>query len=141
MPSYLITVAPRTAPNSSGVIQSLYLLAGAQLSAAAVERLVVELLHDPVVQQVAWRPLTQETLIPEPFSPEESEACCLEIAYRPGVTDNEGESVLEGARRLEITGLEQARALRRYLLSPDIDPRIAARDLANDLVQTTLPYP
>jgi phosphoribosylformylglycinamidine synthase len=117
------------------------LLAGAQLSTAAVERLAVELLHDPVVQQVAWRPLTPENLIPEPFGNEESAARCLEIAYRPGVTDNEGESVLEGARRLEITGLEQARALRRHLLSPDIDPQSATRDLANDLVQTALAYP
>lgn len=120
--------------------QTLYLLAGAQLDTAAVERLSAELLHDPVVQNVHWQPLG--ALGTDPFIPA-STGSVLEVAYRPGVTDNEAESVLEGARRLGIMTLEETHMLRRYLLpaTPDSPSAAqAARDFANDLVQTTLLY-
>lgn len=140
MPHYLVTVAPRATATTNHTIQALYLLAGSHLDTSAVSRMTVELLHDPVVQQAVWCPITEAALAREPFDPPGGNINCLEIAYRPGVTDNEAESVLEGARRLGLTGLEQARALRRYLLAPGTDPQAAAQELANELVQTTLVY-
>ncbi|NJM08064.1 hypothetical protein HC891_20545, partial [Candidatus Gracilibacteria bacterium] len=71
-------------------MQTLYLLAGAQLDARAVARLTLELLHDPVVQTASWRALDD---IYDERLPAAVQA--LEVAYLPGVTDNEGESVIE----------------------------------------------
>jgi phosphoribosylformylglycinamidine synthase len=139
MSHYLVTVASRETPTAPHV-EALYLLAGAQLTTAAVKRLAEELLHDPVVQRLAWCPLSEADLAVEPFAPAHPDTHLLEIAYRPGVTDNEAESVLEGARRLGVTSLEQAHTLRRYLLAPEVDPAVAVRDLSNDLIQTTLVY-
>ncbi len=135
MPAFLVTVAPREA-HSAESVQALYLLAGSDLLAVSVARLASELLHDPVVQTVAWCPLDELALAAEPAH----SAGVVELAYRPGVTDNEGESVLEGARRLGLAGLEQAHALRRYLLPPEVSPAQRAAELAIDLVQTTLAY-
>jgi phosphoribosylformylglycinamidine synthase len=132
MKIYLVTVTSREAPFG---VQTLYLLAGAQLGALVVEQLTQELLHDPVVQIVRWRAIDA---IYDEALPAGVQA--LEIAYLPGVTDNEGESVLEGARRLGVSELEHARALRRHLLAADADSTGAAGELANDLVQTTLCY-
>lgn len=140
MAHYLVTVTPRTPVNTTPIMQSLYLLAGSQLDPAAVARLTTELLHDPVIQRATWCVFNTETLQEDPNDPLPAGGHYLEIAYRPGVTDNEAESVLEGARRLGINGLDQARALRRYLLPAHIDPHVLARALANDLVQTTLIY-
>lgn len=141
MSQFLVTVALRATPtNPTPAVETLYLLAGEQLTPAAMRRLTAELLHDPVVQRAAWCPLTAADLEAEPFGPLPPDIHCLEIAYRPGVTDNEAESVLEGAHRLGLSGLTQVRTLRRYLLAPGIDPQAAARDLANELVQTTLIY-
>lgn len=140
MPHYLVIVTPRESATEGLAVQSLFLLAGSYLSADDVARMTADLLHDPVVQQAAWMPLTAEQLGVEPFDSAPTGTVCLEIAYRPGVTDNEAESVLEGARRLGPGSVEQARALRRFLLPPETDPLAAARELANDLVQTTLVY-
>ncbi|NWF81514.1 MAG: phosphoribosylformylglycinamidine synthase subunit PurL [Chloroflexi bacterium] len=137
MPHFLVTVAPRTPAARGETVHTLYLLSGPALSPATVARLGAELLHDPVVQQATWTALERAALAAEPL-PEASQV--LEIAYRPGVTDNEGEMVLEGARRLELPGLTQARALRRYLLPPGSDPATRAAELAIDLVQTSFSY-
>lgn len=136
MPQFLVTVAAREpAPGES--VEALYLLAGPDLAEAAVAQLAAGLLHDPVVQTAAWRPLSPAGLAAEPAP---AAAAVAEVAYRPGVTDNEGESVLEGARRLGVAGLAQARALRRHLLPAGVDPAARAAELAIDLVQTTLTY-
>ncbi len=140
MTHYLVTVTPRTPVHTPPIMQSLYLLAGSQLDPAAVARLTTELLHDPVIQQATWCTLHSEALQEDPGHMLPAGGHYLEIAYRPGVTDNEAESVIEGARRLGISGLEQARTLRRYLLPAHSDPEILARTLANDLVQITLIY-
>lgn len=140
MAQYLVTVTPRTVAHTLPITQSLYLLAGSQLDPDTVARLTTELLHDPVIQQATWCALNTEALQADSGNFLPPGGHYLEIAYRPGVTDNEAESVLEGARRMGISGLEQARALRRYLLPAHIDPQILAPTLANDLVQTTLIY-
>ncbi|MFV9506488.1 MAG: phosphoribosylformylglycinamidine synthase subunit PurL [Oscillochloridaceae bacterium umkhey_bin13] len=133
MAQFLVTVTPRE-HSSDEVVETLYVLAGPDLSAAAVEQLATALLHDPVVQTVRWHALTSADLAAEPAL----DCGVVEVAYRPGVTDNEGESVLEGARRLGLTGLIQARALRRFRLAATTDPATRAAELAIDLVQITL---
>ncbi len=136
MPQFLVIVAPREpAPGES--VQALYLLAGPDLADAAVARLVAGLLHDPVVQTATWLPLTRAALATEPPP---AAASVLEVAYRPGVTDNEGESIVAGARRLGEAALTQARALRRHLLPAGVSPAARGAELAIDLVQTTLAY-
>ncbi|NTU84029.1 MAG: phosphoribosylformylglycinamidine synthase subunit PurL, partial [Chloroflexales bacterium] len=137
MPQFLVTVAPREPSSGGESVHALYLLAGPTLTPDAVAQLAADLLHDPVVQSAAWRPLSREALAAEPAP---MAASIVEVAYRPGVTDNEGESVLEGARRLGVPGLAQARALRRHLLPPDVSPTTRGAELAIDLVQTTFAY-
>ncbi|MBO9338495.1 MAG: phosphoribosylformylglycinamidine synthase subunit PurL [Chloroflexus sp.] len=135
MPLYLVTVASRGIDGP----QHLYLLAGAELTPAAVTSLAEHLLHDPVVQQVHWQEVTSDQPLTDPFLPE-ADLLVIEVAYRPGVTDSEGESVVEGARRLGVRSLEHARSLRRYFLPATADPAQAAADLAIDIVQTTIAY-
>jgi phosphoribosylformylglycinamidine synthase subunit PurSL len=136
MTHYLVVVMPREPASVS--MHHLYLLAGAELTVDAVARVTHELLHDPVVQTATILPLTAAELAAA--DDVAHGAGVIEVAYRPGVTDNEGESVLAGARRLGVTQLEQARALRRYLPPLAADLQATAADLAIDLVQTTLIY-
>ena len=137
MPQFLVTVTPRTSVAQGEHVHALYLLAGSALTPATVGLLVAGLLHDPVVQAATWCPLTLAALAAEPVP---AAASVVEVAYRPGVTDNEGESALEGARRLGLSGLTQAHALRRHLLPPEVDPATRRVELAIELVQTTLTY-
>jgi phosphoribosylformylglycinamidine synthase subunit PurSL len=128
MPQYLVTVTQRETPQAGQAVGTLYLLAGAALNDHAVEQLCAQLLHDPVVQQVGWQSieaLADRTALP---------ALYAEVAYKPGVTDNEAESVLEGARRAGVSGLETVRTLRRYPLP---EPEAAA-SLYNSLIQVAL---
>ncbi len=135
MPHYLVMVTPRGGADTQPAVQSLYLLAGSALAAPAVARLTAELLHDPVVQQAHWCLIGD--LAQEEIAPTASGATTVvEIAYKPGVTDNEAESVLEGARRLGITTLQVVRTLRRHFVA---EPGAEA-ELYNDLIQTTLSY-
>ncbi|WP_129673829.1 phosphoribosylformylglycinamidine synthase subunit PurL [Candidatus Chloroploca sp. Khr17] len=137
MAQFLVTVVPREPTAYHEQLHLLYLLAGEALHAASVARLTDELLHDPVVQTATWCALDRVALATEPIV---AAAHLIEVAYRPGVTDNEGESVRIGAHRLGIEAVERARALRRYLLPPSGDPAQRASELAIDLVQTTLIY-
>ncbi|MEN9934858.1 MAG: hypothetical protein RLZZ387_1437 [Chloroflexota bacterium] len=125
---YLVTVRSRYDHHAP---QSLYLLE-ADLQAAEIDLLANELLHDPVVQTAAWS--TIDTL-PDDHGAAGS-PLVVEVAYKPGVTDNEAESVRVGAARLGITGLHVVKTLRRYSIQhPD-----EAAALANDVIQTTLTY-
>ena len=72
--------------------QHLYLLDG-ELAAPELDQLTGDLLHDPVVQQAEWHTLPQLDSAP---------GAAAEVAFKPGVTDNEAESILIGARRLGI---------------------------------------
>ncbi|PDW02868.1 phosphoribosylformylglycinamidine synthase subunit PurL [Candidatus Viridilinea mediisalina] len=134
MAQFFVTVASREATHPE-TIQTIYVLEGLALRLADVARLATELLHDPVTETVTWRALTLDELMVEPLP---AAAHMLEVAYRPGVTDNAGESVLEGARRLGIAVLDQARMVRRYLLTSGVDPAARAAELTIDLVQTSL---
>ena len=112
-----------------------YLLSG-PLDAAAAARIAGELLTDPLLDRTLVFPLDE-------LQPSDAEAdWAIDIAYRPGVTDNEGESVLLGARRAEIAGLEHVRTLRRVYLRGTLEyeqiEELAYELLANDLVEASL---
>jgi phosphoribosylformylglycinamidine synthase subunit PurSL len=124
---FLVTIGSR---RDAAAPQHLFLLDG-ELAAEDVQRLVDELLHDSVVQTAAWSPLASLD------APEAASApAIVEVAYKPGVTDNEAESVRIGAARLGIAGLRAVKTLRRYALGHHED----AAGLYNDLIQTTFSY-
>src|SRR5689334_1304786 len=133
MTQYLITVHSTREHDAPA---NLYLLEG-QLTPDELERLTSELLHDPVVQQADWCALgnlsedSSPSVVGRPPS-------VVEVAFKPGVTDNEAESIKIGALRLGIGGLRTVKTLRRYQLgSADSgDPALAG--LYNPLIQTVL---
>jgi len=100
MPAFLVCVTTHASSRDT----ALYLLAG-QLTGNDVARLTELLLCDPVTQQAHWYDLASgiDTLT-HPVH---------EIAFRPGVTDNEAESILTGAHHLGMHGMTQVRTLRR----------------------------
>jgi phosphoribosylformylglycinamidine synthase II len=129
MTAYLVIVRSLHDPTAP---DHLFLIDG-DLDGATVARLTTDLLYDPVVQQASWTPV--DDLADEP--PASATGMTLvEIAYRPGVTDNEAESVRSGAARLGIAGLRAVKTLRRYRVAHSGDER----DLYNDLIQTVLRY-
>ncbi len=130
MPAYLVTVRSRHDPADP---DHLFLLDG-DLDDAGVARLTNDLLHDPVVQEASWTLL--DDLADELVTGTDG-TLVVEVAYRPGVTDNEAESVRVGAARLGIVGLHTVKTLRRYRVMQPGDER----DLYNDLIQTVLRYP
>jgi phosphoribosylformylglycinamidine synthase II len=134
MAQYLISVRSRRDPVAP---QHLYLLEG-ELTDANIQQLTDELLHDAVVQEAAWcmlDDLAQEAS--SSFVVRRSSA--VEVAFKPGVTDNEAESIKIGAARLGIAGLHAVKTLRRYTLDVPGD-RLAAvlAGLYNPLIQTVL---
>ena len=77
------------------------------------------------------------------MSPTDPDATwAIDVAYRPGVTDNEGESIRVGAAHAGLHGLDAVRTLRRvYLrgaLPYEVVEELAYGLLANDLVEGTL---
>lgn len=127
MTAYLVTVRSLHDPAAP---DHLFLIDG-DLDGATVARLTTDLLYDPVVQQASWTRI--EDLVDEPRA---TGMTLVEIAYRPGVTDNEAESVRSGAARFGITGLRAVKTLRRYWVAHPGDEG----DLYNDLIQTVLRY-
>src|SRR3954452_23360729 len=126
MTQYLITVRSTREPDAPA---HLYLLEG-ELSSDDLQRLTSELLHDSVVQAASWCTLGDLA---------EDHVSSVEVAFKPGVTDNEAESIKVGAARLGISGLHTVKTLRRYLLgsADQRDPALAG--LYNPLIQTMLP--
>ncbi|MFN8500796.1 phosphoribosylformylglycinamidine synthase subunit PurL [Kouleothrix sp.] len=122
MGQYLVSVRAR---HGAGAPQHLYLLDG-ELADSDVARLARELLHDAVVQQAEWCRLADLA----------EAAPGAEVAFKPGVTDNEAESVLIGARRLGVGGLRTVRTLRRFPLGAGEPAALAG--LYNPLIQTVL---
>src|SRR3712207_3013593 len=128
MPAYLVVVRPRipqaakTHPLIAAArslhleVESVaeerrYLLDGA-LDDRALAQLAAELLVDPVEKIAEARPLDE-------WSGEVHESSmdwAIDVAYRPGVTDNEGDSILTGAERAGIGPLAGARTVRRTLI-------------------------
>jgi phosphoribosylformylglycinamidine synthase len=125
MTQYLVTVRAR---HDEAAPQHLYLLDG-ELTAAEIQQLTSELLHDPVVQDATWHPLDQLEPVGMP--------AYAEVAYKPGVTDNEAESIVIGAGRMGIAGLRAVKTLRRYPLAVGAGDA-ALSGLYNPLIQTVL---
>ena len=125
MAHYLVTVR---ALHSPGAPDLLYLLDG-ELDVAAIDLLAAELLHDPVVQQAGCEPLGRLAGLADAVA---------EVAYRPGVTDSEAESVLIGACRLGLPGLRAVKTLRRYRFADAGAAHAALAGLHNPLIQTAL---
>ncbi|MEO7910858.1 MAG: phosphoribosylformylglycinamidine synthase subunit PurL, partial [Roseiflexaceae bacterium] len=125
MAEYLVTVRSTRAPDASA---HLYLLEG-ELSSDDLQRLTSELLHDPVVHTATWCTLNDLA---------EATSSTIEVAFKPGVTDNEAESIKIGAARLGIGGLRTVKTLRRYLLDGANQPDSALAGLYNPLIQTML---
>src|SRR5690349_311714 len=132
MPQYLITVRSTREPDAPA---HLYLLEG-ELTPDDLQRLSGELLHDPVVQEVDWRVLAELGQQAPPVVGHRSSA--VEVAFKPGVTDNEAESIKIGAARLGIGGLRSVKTLRRYLLDGADQPASTLAALYNPLIQTLL---
>jgi phosphoribosylformylglycinamidine synthase len=131
MTQYLITVRSRRELDAPA---QLYLLDG-DLASADLRRLTGELLHDPVVQEAAWIPLGE--LVKDSAPVADSRLSVAEVAFKPGVTDNEAESIKIGAARLGIAGLRAVKTLRRYALAAEqADSALAG--LYNPLIQTVL---
>ncbi len=133
MPEYLITVRSTREPDAP---EHLYLLEGG-LSSDDLQRLTSELLHDSVVQEAAWCTLG-DLAESKSSSVVGRRSSVVEVAFKPGVTDNEAESIKVGAARLGIGGLNTVKTLRRYLLggADQGDPALA--ELYNPLIQTML---
>ena len=126
MPQFLITVRFTRDPDAPA---HLYLLEG-ELAPDDLQRLTSELLHDPVVQVATWCALSDLA--------EENSSSRVEVAFKPGVTDNEAESIKIGAARLGIGGLRTVKTLRRYLLGGADVRDSALAGLYNPLIQTML---
>ncbi|HEU5015331.1 MAG TPA: phosphoribosylformylglycinamidine synthase subunit PurL [Roseiflexaceae bacterium] len=126
MTQYVVTVRAR---HDHAAPDHVYLLDG-ELSPNHVQRLADELLHDAVTQQATWRMLDDLAS----SDAEDDQVARIEVAYKPGVTDNEAESVRIGAERLGMGGLRAVKTLRRYQLRAGDN----GRSRYNDLVQTAL---
>ncbi|MBC8161976.1 MAG: phosphoribosylformylglycinamidine synthase subunit PurL [Roseiflexaceae bacterium] len=128
MGQFLVSVRSRvhhTAP------QLLYVL-DAPFDQAAAERLAMLLLHDPLVQSATTEPLDRLADLDLP-----AETRAVEIAYLPGVTDNQAESVKIGALRLSLPPLQVVHTLRRHLIAATSNPA-AQRALYNPLIESHL---
>jgi len=118
MSAFCVIVTTQATPDE----RTLYLLGGT-LTAAAMPTLIQHLLCDPITQSAEWYDLHQPAL-------DQLGGACVEIAYRPGVTDNEAESILVGAHHLGVTNLTHVRTLRRYYVTPG-----DTTNRHNDLIQ------
>lgn len=111
----------------------LYLLDG-DIDKPGIERLALELLHDPVVQEASVCSLKELDQLTLPGGMH-----AIEVAYLPGVTDNEAESIKIGAERLGVPAPKVVRTLRRYIVEIASDQHEAAvREVRNPLIQTAL---
>jgi phosphoribosylformylglycinamidine synthase len=103
-------------------VHDLYFVQG-DLSAHELQRLVTELISDPIVQ--AWRVDDKRS----------NEANVIERALRPGVTDPVAEQIVRGARELGIAGVERASTGQRFVIqSPSPLSETELRTLARALL-------
>src|SRR5215212_3607368 len=131
MPEYLVTVRSTRDPDAPA---HLYLLEG-ELASDDLQRLTSELLHDSVVQEVDWCSLVE---LGEQAPVVGRRSSVVEVAFKPGVTDNEAESIKIGAARLGIGELRTVKTLRRYLLDDAEQPDSMLAGLYNPLIETML---
>src|SRR5258706_1950298 len=117
----------------------LYYLTG-QLTPAEVDRLVQQLLVDPIVQQVNVHPNPVKPAILQQHKPGQAPSSnTVDVFFHPGVTHSFAESVMNLASLLDIRALEQVQTGRRYILDgclSETDVRaIIAALLYNPVIQ------
>jgi phosphoribosylformylglycinamidine synthase subunit PurSL len=112
-------------------LQDLYFVEG-QLSQENCHQLALNLLTDPVTQEVAWTEL--HMLPPAP----EGDSVIVEVIFHPGVTDPVAEQIVRAAHKLGIEGICRAATGQRFLIE-GTDQRtaekLAERLLANNVIQ------
>lgn len=157
MPVYLIVVRPLHPAPVPALDNSLREL-GMQASSVRTERRYVvmgeldretagqlaDLLNDPLLATARVIALDGgET--PAAAHDDRRMEWAIDVAYRPGVTDNEGESVAVAAERAGIAGVRAARTVERVIIEGDLSrveaERIAHQILANDLVEAAQAVP
>ncbi len=149
MASYLIVVRPHQVARDEALVahartalgmnlealyhERRYAVSG-ELDQATVER-VAHLLADPVLSQA-------ETFALDQIAPNDLGDWAIDIAYRSGVTDNEGESARLGAERAGIAGVQRVRTVQRVYVQGNVDhaavETLTRELLANELVEATL---
>ncbi|MBN1305318.1 MAG: phosphoribosylformylglycinamidine synthase subunit PurL [Anaerolineales bacterium] len=109
--------------------QDLYFIEG-QLNNDQLQQLALELLCDPVTQEISWDEFPAPVLQPEPG------VVMVEVALRHGVTDPVADEIVRAARQLGISGVRSASTGRRYLIDTDEETgqTLATRLLANMVV-------
>ena len=109
-----------------------YFLRG-DITAAEVEQVAAELLHDPIVETALTFPVTSDSV------PTEDNVHTIDVVLHPGVTDSAAESLLAGAREIGITTIDAAASGNRYTLRGSLDRAvlegIATSLLANEVIQ------
>ncbi len=113
-------------------VSDLYFLRG-ELSPAGLERLINELLVDPVVEGCTYGP-AKETAPANPSS------LAVEVGYHPGVTDPTAAHLLLRAALLGVGSVDATATGSRYVFQGDLSredlDRIARQVLCNEVIQT-----
>lgn len=113
-----------------------YLIEG-QLDAAGL-RQAIALLSDPVVESTTVQKL------PDSSDPEQSGEHLLNVLYKPGVTDNVGQTALKALVELKLP-VNRVATCRKYWVNADVDSqelqRFSSRVLSNDSIERVLDGP
>jgi len=113
-------------------VSDLYFLLG-ELSPAGLERLINELLVDPVVEGCRYGPADQA-------NGTDSDDLVVEVGYHPGVTDPTAAHLLRRAQLLGVGALEATATGTRYVFEGELSredlDHIACEILCNDVIQT-----
>ncbi len=121
-----------------------YLVEGA-LASSDVQGPVVRLLSDGVVEETVVRQLPQvEAAGSSHDGQTDGDRRLLNILFKPGVTDNVGQTATEALRRLGLD-VERVATCRKYWVNSDANEaevdRLASRVLANDSIEHVLRGP
>jgi phosphoribosylformylglycinamidine synthase II len=116
-------------------IITLYYLSG-EISLSEVRRLAETLILDPVTESYTAQKIDGRV---EKINQDLEEAEVIEVAFRPGVTDNIAHELLEAAKRSGIEGITTAGTATRYQFERPLPRRIltqiAGELLANETIQ------
>ncbi len=149
MPAFVITVRAIDPVPAAALLAAAHTLGAALTAATHEQRYIVSgsldattagqlaaLVTDPLVATATVTALALADQAPLDAD------WAIDVAYKPGVTDNAGESVIVAAARAGLPGVAQARTVQRFALSGDLTAaaadELARLALANDLVETWL---
>jgi len=102
-----------------------FLLEG-DLTRAAADRLMIELLHDPIAETARLRTIAAHA--------DGAQADVVTVLLKPGVMDPVAQSILDVARDLGVR-LEAVRTFRRYFLGSAAEDFVLHKVLANDAIE------